>query len=103
MSLVMPHLAELFVLNFIAFVVLSAVLLLLARRRQQLRIAVDMLLVGMSAATLHAWNAMGQANPAGMGTLAMWAELALIVLAAIDAVWIVAISTASRSITVGQP
>ena len=103
MSLVMPHLSELFLLNFVAFVGLAVVLVLVARVRPPLRIAVDLLLVILSAATLYAWNATGRVDPAGMGTMALWVELALIVLAVIDAALVVARPRATPSATTPQP
>jgi hypothetical protein len=88
MSLVMPHLTEVFILNFLAFVGLALVLVVWARTRPVARVTVDLLLAVLSAATLYAWNAMGRANPAGTGTLALITESALLVLAVADAIWL---------------
>jgi hypothetical protein len=85
MSLVMPHLSQVMVLNFIAFVGLAVMLVTVARGRSILRAGVDMLLAALGIATLYAWNAMGRANPYGTGTLALAVESALIVLALGDA------------------
>src|SRR5579884_1161764 len=84
MSLVMPHLSEIMVLNFVAFVGLALVLVAIARR-PRLRVLVDVLLAGLSLATLYAWNAMGRANPDGTGSLALVVELALIAITLADA------------------
>jgi hypothetical protein len=97
LSLVGPHLGEAFVLNFVAYVVLAGLFVTLGRIRPRLRAVVDVLLVVLSVATLGAWNAMGRANPSGLGTWALLAELALIVLAMLDAV------RQLRPTQVGQP
>jgi hypothetical protein len=86
MSLVGPHLSEAFVLNFVAYVVLAALFLTVGRVRPRLRAPFDLLLIVLSVATLEVWNAMGRANPSGLGTWALVAELALIALAAVDVV-----------------
>jgi len=86
MGLVGPHLTELFVLNFLAYVVLAGLFVALGRLRPRVRVAVDLLLVVLSAATLAIWNTMGRANPAGLGTWALLAEAGLIVLAVVDAI-----------------
>jgi hypothetical protein len=84
------------VLNFVAFLGLAAVLIAVARLRSQLRVVIDVLLAGLSLATLYAWNAMGRANPAGMGTMALLVEFALIVLALGDALFIAVSSVMLR-------
>jgi len=86
MSLVGPHLSAVFVLNFVAFVALAVIFAVLARRRPAWRVTVDVLLLGLSAATLYAWNAFGRANPSGTGTLALIVELALMAAVIVDAV-----------------
>jgi hypothetical protein len=88
MSLLMPHLTELFVLNFVAYVALAGLFVFVARSRPRVRVTVDGLLVLLSVATLAGWNAMGRANPAGTGTLALLVELALMVVAIGDVVLI---------------
>jgi hypothetical protein len=93
MSLVMPHLSQIMLLNFVAFVGLGIVFVIAVRWRPRLRVPVDALLVLMSAATLYAWNAMGQSNPYGTGTLALIVESGLIVLALADA----ALATSGRA------
>ena len=85
MSLVGPHLSEVMLLNFVGFVGLALVLVLVARTRPALRLLVDGLLALMSVATLYAWNAMGRSNPYGTGTLALVVELALMMVALADA------------------
>ena len=84
----MPHLTELFVLNFVAYVALAGLFVFVARSRPRVRVTVDGLLVLLSVATLAGWNAMGRANPAGTGTLALLVELALMVVAIGDVVLI---------------
>jgi hypothetical protein len=101
MSLIMPHLSQVMLLNFAAFVGLAIVLVAIARLRSQLRVLVDVLLAGLSLATLYAWNAMGRANPAGTGTLALVVEFALIVIVLGDAVF-VAVSRTTRRQFVAQ-
>jgi hypothetical protein len=96
MSIVMPHLSQVMVLNFVAFLGLAVVLIAVARLRSQLRVVIDVLLAGLSLATLYAWNAMGRANPAGMGTMALLVEFALIVLALGDALFIAVSSVMLR-------
>jgi hypothetical protein len=86
MSVVGPHLGEAFLLNFVAYVVLAGLFVSLGRVRPRLRAALDVLLIVLSVATLAAWNAMGRANPSGLGTWALLAELLLIALAVLDAV-----------------
>jgi hypothetical protein len=93
MSLVMPHLSEVMVLNFVAFAGLAVLLVAIGRHRTQMRAVTDVVLAGLSVATLYAWNAMGRANPAGTGTMALVVEVALIVFALGDATF-VAISSA---------
>ena len=87
MGLVMPHLNQLFVLNFVAFVGLAVVLFVVARGRPLLRTAIDVVLGVLSGITLYAWNEMGRINPGGTGTMAMIVELALIVLVVADSVF----------------
>jgi hypothetical protein len=86
MGLVGPHLTEVFVLNFVAFVGLALIFAVFARTRPALRVLLDVSLVLMSAATLYAWNAMGRSNPSGTGTMALVVELALIGAVCVDAV-----------------
>ena len=88
MSLVMPHLTEVMLLNCIGFVALAVLLVAIARARTSLRVIVDLLLAGLSLATLYAWDAMGRANPYGTGTLALIVELALVVVALADAAYV---------------
>jgi len=76
------------VLNFVGFVGLAIALLVIGRHRRQLRVAIDVLLAGLSLATLYAWSTMGRANPAGTGTMALVVELALIVFALGDAAFV---------------
>jgi len=85
MSLVMPHLSQIMLLNFAAFVGLAVAFVIAVRSARRLRVPVDVLLVLMSGATLYAWNAMGQSNPYGTGTMALIVEVGLIMLAAADA------------------
>jgi hypothetical protein len=85
MSVVMPHLSQVMVLNFVGFVGLAIVLVTVARMRAQLRVVVDVALACLSLATLYAWTAMGRANPANTGIMALVVELALIVVALGDA------------------
>lgn len=86
MSLVGPHLTQAFLLNFAGFVILAALFLALLRAARPLRAAVDVVLILMAAATLYAWNAMGHANPRGLGVWGLIAEGGLIILAAIHLV-----------------
>ena len=97
-SLIMPHLSQVMVLNFAAFVGLAAVLLVIARLRSSLRVLVDVMLAALSVATLYAWNAVGRANPLGTGTLALVVELALIVIALADAAFVAVAPIVSRRI-----
>jgi hypothetical protein len=85
MSLVMPHLSQIMLLNFAASVGLAVAFVIAVRSARRLRVPVDVLLVLMSGATLYAWNAMGQSNPYGTGTMALIVEVGLIMLAAADA------------------
>jgi hypothetical protein len=98
MSMIMPHLSQVMLLNCAAFVGLAIVLVAIARLRAPLRVLVDVLLAGLSLATLYAWNAMGRANPAGTGTLALLVELALIVIVLGDAVFVAASSSTRRQL-----
>jgi hypothetical protein len=90
MSLLMPHLSEVMLLNFAGFVGLGLLLVTVARLRAQLRVVVDVLLAIFSVATLYAWSAMGRANPYGTGTLALVVEVALVVIALGDAAFVAA-------------
>ena len=90
MSIVMPHLSEIMVFNFVGFVGLAALLLTVARPRAQLRVLVNVLLAAFSVATLYAWNAIGRPNPYGTGTLALVVELALLVITLADAAFVAA-------------
>jgi hypothetical protein len=90
MSLIMPHLSQVMLLNFVAFVGLAVLLVVIARQRPLLRVAINVLLAGLSLATLYAWNAMGRANPAGTGSMALVVELALIVVTLADAAFVAA-------------
>jgi hypothetical protein len=83
-GLVMPHLNQVFILNFVAFVALAVVLFVIARGRPLLRVIVDVLLGSLSAVTLYAWNEMGRINPGGAGTMAMVLELALMLVVIAD-------------------
>jgi hypothetical protein len=85
MSIVMPHLTQVMVLNFVGFAGLAVLLLVVARTQPILRVIVDLLLSGMSIATLYAWNVMGRSNPYGTGMAALVVELGLIVIALGDA------------------
>jgi hypothetical protein len=88
MSLIMPHLSQVMLLNFAAFVGLAVLLVAIGRQRPFLRVSIDVLLAGLSVATLYAWNAMGRANLAGTGTMALIVEVALIVVALADAAFV---------------
>lgn len=99
MGLVMPHLNQAFVLNFVAFVGLALVLFVIARGRPLLRVIVDLLLASVSAITLYAWNEMGRINPGGTGTLAMILELALIVIVIADMLVLLAWSRARSQLS----
>jgi hypothetical protein len=88
MGLIMPHLSQVMLLNFFAFVGLAVLLVTVALQRPLLRVAVNVLLAGLSLATLYAWNAMGRANPAGTGSMALVVEVALIVVALADAAFV---------------
>ena len=81
----MPYMNELFILNFVAYVVLG-IAFLMVRRRPSPRRIVDALLILLSLATLSLWAAMGRPDPLGTGTMALVAEIAVIVLAVIDAI-----------------
>jgi hypothetical protein len=94
-ELVMPHLSQIMVLNFVAFVGLAIVLVTIVRLRSQLRVVADIALAALSLATLYAWNAMGRANPSGTGTMALVVELALVVIALGDAAFVALSRTAS--------
>lgn len=71
-------------------------LIVVARLRPVLRVAVDMMLAGLSLATLYAWSAMGRSNPYGTGTLALVVELALVVIALLDAAYTLVSRATSR-------
>ena len=96
MGLVMPHLSQVMVLNFVGFVGLGILLVAIARLRPWLRATVDVLLAGLSLATLYAWSAMGRSNPSGTGTMALVVELLLIVIALGDALYVSLARAASR-------
>jgi len=96
MSQVMPHLSQVMLLNFVGFIGLAVVLIVVARLRPVLRVAVDMMLAGLSLATLYAWSAMGRSNPYGTGTLALVVELALVVIALFDAAYTLVSRATSR-------
>ena len=98
MSLIMPHLSQAMLLNFAAFVGLAVVLVAIARLRSRLRVLVDVSLAALSVATLYAWSAMGRANPAGTGTMALVVEVALIVIALGDAFFVAVSGNTSRQL-----
>ncbi len=85
MDLIGPYLTQIFVLNFVAFVLLALLLFVATRRHSPWRAGIDVLLVMLCAVTLYAWNALGRSNPSGTGTMALIVEVALIALALIDA------------------
>ena len=96
MSLVMPHLSQVMVLNFVGFVGLAVVLIAIARLRSQLRGLVDVVLALLRVAPLYAGSAMGRANPYGTGTMALVVELALVVIALADAALVAVTRIATR-------
>jgi asparagine N-glycosylation enzyme membrane subunit Stt3 len=88
MGLLMPHLTQVMVLNFVAFAGLAIVLVAIAQPRPSLRVVTDVLLAVLCVATLYAWTSMGRANPYGTGTLALVVEIVLIPVALTDAVFV---------------
>lgn len=78
-------LPQLFLANFVVFLLLTIVFLGLSRAPAIARAGVDLLLILVAVATLVAWNNFGRPNPNGLGMLALILELALIVVAAVHA------------------
>jgi hypothetical protein len=72
-------LSELFLLNFIGFVVLAAAFLLSPRWLRARCWLVDVVLIGYAAAALLAWVQSGGPNPFGLGYTSKVIEVLLIV------------------------
>ena len=82
-------LSELFLLNFIGFVVLSAVFLLSPRWLQEKRWLINVVLIGYAAGTVLAWLNSGGPNPLGLGYTSKALEGTLIIALLAD-LWIAA-------------
>jgi hypothetical protein len=73
-------LPQLFLANFIVYLVLAIAFLAATRARPAIRLAVDLLLLLTTVATLVGWNNIRRPNPRGLGTWAVAMEAALVVL-----------------------
>jgi hypothetical protein len=71
-------LPQLFLANFVGYLVLAIIFLAVMRRRAAVRTVVNALLILMTVATLVGWNNIHRPNPNGLGTWAIALELALI-------------------------
>jgi hypothetical protein len=80
-TLIGPRLPQLFLANFIVFVVLVIAFVAASRARTAVRAAVDVLILLATVATLVGWNGIRRPNPMGLGSWAVALEIALIVFA----------------------
>ncbi|MHB8618732.1 MAG: hypothetical protein ACYDAG_04035 [Chloroflexota bacterium] len=78
-------LPQLFLANFIVYVVLAIVFVAVSRGNRLVRAGVDVLLILVTVATLVGWNRFRRPNPHGLGMSAVILEIALIVLEVIHA------------------
>ncbi len=78
-------LAQLFLANCIAYLVLAVLFVAVSRGRPAFRVGVDLLLILVTVATLIGWNSIRRPNPRGLGTWALVLEIALIVFAVVHA------------------
>ena len=83
-QLIGPRLPPLFLANFIVFLLLAVIRLAVQRARPSIRVALDVLILITTTATLVGWNGIGRPNPQGLGNIAVVLEVALIVLTVAD-------------------
>lgn len=79
------QLPQLFLGNFLVYLVLAILVVAVSRVRAEVRALIDVLIVVMTVLTLAGWNSIGRPDPNNLGTVALVVEAALIVCAIVHA------------------